>query len=184
MNFLPKDYKEPEGNYFKIQPGKNTFRILSSAVVGYEYWNKDSKPVRSREPFQGTPADIKLDEKTGKPTTVKHFWAFVVYNYRTGTVQIMQIAQKGLQQDIRALTDDEAWGDPKTYDITITKTGTGFDTDYSVMPVPKSEGPGKIDISYINLEALYDGDDPFGGTDEEEGSDDDGFAKVPAKKKK
>lgn len=158
MSFLPEDYKEPQGNYLKFQDGKNKLRVLSSAITGWEYWNKENKPIRSKTPFQGIPADAKVEN--GKPIKPRHFWAFVVYNYDAGAVQIAQITQKGIQDDLRALIEDDTWGDPTAYDLTITKSGSGFDTKYTVMPSPKSEAPSE-DISYINLKALYDGMDPF-----------------------
>lgn len=182
MNFLPTDYKAPEGKYYSFEDGENTFRVLSSAITGWEYWNKDNKPVRSKLPFQPIPSDIKLDEKTGKPTTPKHFWAFVVWNYRSDSVQILQVNQKSVQAGIRALVDNEKWGAPQKYDITVTRSGSGLKTEYTVMPNPGTELP-KTDISHINLEALFSGDDPFGGQGDDEHLAND-FAIVPEKKKK
>ena len=95
--FLPIGYEEPKttGNYFRFQDGINRFRVLSSAIVGFEYFNESNKPVRSKEPFETT-SDIK---KNGK---VKFFWAFSVYNYLESKVQIMEITQKTIQKDIGA----------------------------------------------------------------------------------
>lgn len=161
--FLPADYKAPEGGYYKFQDGDNTFRVLSSAVTGYEYWTKEDKVVRSATPFTGVPADIKLNDK-GEPTKVKHFWAFIVLNDRNGQVQIMQITQKSVQTAIRSLVENPKWGDPKGYDITINRTGSNLTTEYAVMPNPHSkiEAP---DISHINLDALFTNEDPFSTTE-------------------
>ncbi len=157
--FLPDGYKAPEGAYYKLKDGENTFRILSSAVTGYEYWNKENKPIRSSTPFQSTPADIKLDDK-GKATSIKHFWIFVVTN-EDNQIQIMEITQKSIQSAIRSLVENPKWGDPKGYDITINKAGNGLSTEFSVMPNPHSEAP-KIDISHINLKNMLVNEDPFG----------------------
>ena len=162
-DFLPKDYKEPESNYFKLKEGKNTFRVMSPAITGYEYWNTDNKPVRSKEPFKNT-ADIRVD-KDGKPNRVKHFWAFIVWNIDAEVIQIMEITQKTIQDDIKALVNNEEWGDPKKYNITITRNGEGLNTKYVVMPSPHSDiseqAHGTFTDIDINLDALYDGNNPF-----------------------
>lgn len=159
--FLPNDYKVPASpsNYMKFLDGENTFRVLSSAIVGYEYFNKENKPVRSREPFEETPTDIKKDGK------VKPFWAFVVWNYTTNQVQILELTQKSIMHAIKALVDSKKWGNPKGYDITVTRTGEGLDTEYTIMPNPHSETEDAIKNAFldkpIKLEALYEGKDPF-----------------------
>jgi len=165
MSFLKDDYKLPQSNqnYFKFQQGENNFRIMSSAIVGYEYWNSSNKPVRLREMWKKRPADIRIESNGSYRTN--HFWAFVIWNYETNSIQIMEITQRTIQRAIKALVDNEKWGDPKSYDITITKTGEGLETEYSVMPNPKSEVQKEIQEKFnaksINLEALFEGKDPF-----------------------
>ena len=163
-NFLPQGYKIPDTKgYMKIKEGENTIRILSSPVVGYEYWTNDVKPIRSKTQFKETP-NIRLD-KDGNPTKIKHFWAFVVWNYEAGAVQILELTQSTIQSVIKALVDNKKWGDPKNYDITINRIGEGFDTEYSVVPNPCTGLDQEILMQYaakkINLEALYDGKNPF-----------------------
>lgn len=157
MTFLPDNYKSPEGNYMKLLEGENTFRVLSSAIVGYEYWNTDNKPVRSKKEFVSTPKDIRLED--GKPTPIKHFWAFLVYNYRAEKQQILEITQVSIQASIKALVQNPKWGDPKGYDITVTRSGSGYDTEYTTMPNPHSQL--EVEPINVNLNALYEGADPF-----------------------
>ena len=165
MSFLPKDYKAPvaKGNYTKLQDGENNIRIASSAIVGYEYWNDDNKPVRSREPFAETPG-IRAG-KDGTPGKIKHFWAFVVWNYEAKAVQIMEVTQSTIQSQIKAIVDNKKWGDPKGYDITITRTGEGLETNYVVMPNPhaalEAEVAEALDSTPVDLAKLYTGEDPF-----------------------
>ena len=156
--FLPEGYKEPQGNYMKWQDGENIFRVLSSAVVGYEYWTADTKPVRAKEAWTSTPADIKKD-KDGKPTGIKHFWYFAVWNYTAEKVQVLEITQKGIMSSMKAYIMNEKWGDPKTYDFIVTKSGSGFDTDYVVSVNPKSDAPKATFDG--DLESIFDGGDPF-----------------------
>lgn len=155
--FFPKGYKEPEGNFMKLQDGENVFRVLSSAVTGFEYWNTDNKPVRSKEEWTTTPEDIKMDDKTGKPTAIKHFWVFAVWNHKSEKVQVLTITQKGIQSSMRSYITNDKWGDPKTYDFTIKKSGSGLTTEYEVMANPHSDAPD-ADISNINLNAIFEAD--------------------------
>lgn len=165
MSFLPKTYDVPAstGNYFKYQDGANKIRILSQPILGWRYWETTEdgkkKPIRIRmnEP-------LVLSANADAEST-RHFWAFIVWNYKLSCIQIMEVTQKGIQKSIKALSDDEDWGDPTEYDITITKSGEKLETEYSVMPnKPKpmtDEMKKAFESKIIRLEALYDGADPF-----------------------
>ena len=171
-NFLPDNYEIPESPsaYMKFVEGENTFRVLSSAIVGFEYWRLDSegkkKPVRAKEDWKEIPADCVV--QNGKRES-KPFWAFVIFNYSQKRVQILEITQKGIMRAIKALAKNEKWGDPKTFDISINRVGEGLETEYSVMPNPHSPLDPSITKQHedmnINLEALFDGSDPFSPSD-------------------
>lgn len=159
-DFLPAEYTAPTGgshNYFKFEKGENRFRILSKPIIGWLDW-ADKKPLRFK--FDQKPA-ASIDPK--KP--VKHFWAFVVWNYKTETLQILEITQSTIQGAIQSLTRDEDWGNPFLYDIKVIKTGEGMETAYAVNPVPhkpvSKEIQAELVHSNINLEALFVGGDPF-----------------------
>ncbi len=164
-NFLPSTYEKipTTSNYMRFQDGENNFRVLSSAVVGFEYWNTQNKPVRSKDGWNLIPEDIKFDEDGG--FKISHFWAFAVYNYDERKIQILEITQKKVMKAIKALVDNPKWGNPQSYDICVTRTGKGFETDYVTMPSPHSELNPEIEQLYknltINLEALFEGTDPF-----------------------
>ncbi len=162
--FLGEGYKVPQGDYFKFKQGANTFRAVSSAITGFEYWNNVGKPVRSREEWDYMPEDIRRDAK-GNAEAVKHFWAFVVWNYEAEKVQILEITQKSIQNALKSYIANKKWGSPKGYDITVTRDGSGFDTEYITAAEPHSELPEKaqeaVKNRYVRLEALFDGSDPF-----------------------
>ena len=159
--FAPKGYELPESNSFmKFAQGKNKFRILSSLVTGYEYWTADKKCVRSRTEFTETPG-IAVDEN-GK-SKVSHFWVLAVYNYATEFIQQLEITQKGIQKYILGLVNDEDWGNPKGYDIVVTREGEGMATKYTVAANPHKEMPAEILADYakanIDLESIFDEND-------------------------
>ena len=163
--FLPSDYEVPStSNYMKFVAGENRLRILSSPVIGWEYWISDAegnrKPLRKKmdNPF----STIEIEN----PEEIKHFWAMVVYNYQEKRIQILEITQKSIQKTLKALAKDEDWGSPvQTYDIVVTKTGEKMETRYEVLPKPAKAMDVRILKEYksisINLEALFTGEDPF-----------------------
>jgi hypothetical protein len=159
MSFLPANYKEPVvSNYMRFEKGDNRFRILSHAIIGWEWWEDGENG--SRKPFR-----VRMDGVVPSGTDTKHFWAFPVYNYQDEKVQILEITQKGIQRSIKALAQNVKWGDPKEYDIVVTRTGDGMETEYNTVPEPKEKLDDKIWELYesmeINTEALYDSGDPF-----------------------
>ncbi|MBW4469200.1 MAG: hypothetical protein KME45_02945 [Stenomitos rutilans HA7619-LM2] len=169
MGFLPAVESRPVrtsggGNYFRPQDGKNKVRILSDATVGYVYWNNQNKPVRSME-HPGNPTDIRLSDKTGKPESIKYFWAMVVWDYAKEQLAIWEITQVSVQDQLEAFYDNDEWGHPNGYDITISRSGNGMDTKYTVQPSPAKPAAKDTITAYkeaaINLEALLTGDNPF-----------------------
>lgn len=180
MTFLPEKYEIPASgsSYMRFEQGDNTFRVLSSAIIGWEGWveEKDEQGKSVRRPKRFRMNDKPTDLREFDKQRLSHFWAFVVWNHKAEAVQILEITQKGIQQDIQALVANEKWGDPKGYDITVTRNGTDLDTKYSTMPNPHTEVPASASEALkqrpINLEALYYGKDPF-NQDEEIPSEDD-----------
>jgi hypothetical protein len=168
--FLPDEYKDNKGlnevggSYMKFAKGANRFRIMGSPIVGWEWWEETEDGKR-------TPKRVKINEKLdvseiAEPESIKRFWAMVVYNYDAKALQILEITQKGIQKTLEELVRDEDWGTPvQSYDIVVTRNGDGMETKYEVLPKPKTvldEGIVQLykDMT-INLEALFDGEDPF-----------------------
>lgn len=163
-DFLPQDYEAPEGggNYMKLKDGENKIRILSKPVVGWVDW-KDKKPFR-----------FPMDKKPEKPldkNPIKHFWAFIVWNYTDQAIQILEITQQTIQTQIINLTKDEDWGAPFDYDIKITKKGRDLDTKYSVIPAGKKPVADEIQKAALDkpcyLDALFTNADPWVVTDKQ-----------------
>ena len=161
-NFLPEDYELPKSNwgrYTKFENGVTRLRILSSCLVGWEYFDIDKKVHRSKTKFEETPRIEKWKYQ-------KEFWAFVVYNRNTEQIEICQITQKGLKEAILTLCRDEDYGDPKNrYDLKITKSGEKLETSYQVNPglpsATEKEILEEFEKTNIVLEALFEGKNPF-----------------------
>jgi hypothetical protein len=160
---------KPESKYLKFEEGATEFLALASAVIGWEYWNKDGKPVRLSANPEEVPEDIRIDAKTGKPEAIKHFWAFPVIEVATGKVKILEITQKTVQKGILALVKS-AWGNPVlSYSITVTRDDSVTPTSYSTMPNPKltaiptawASAWDKAKVNGFDMTRLFRNADPF-----------------------
>lgn len=168
MSFLPNDVVVPVAgneNYMKLVKGENRFRVLGSAIVGYEYWNTENKPVRSRTPFAQTP-NIKVNDQ-GKEV-VNYFWAFPVFDYGANKIKILQLSQKTVQLGMMNYTEDPDWGEPMGYDMSIIRTEENGITKYAVKAFPHKPVSQEIKMAYdsmiIDLNELYKNGDPFKGS--------------------
>ncbi len=165
-SFLPEGYEAPAQNthYMKLQDGDNKIRILSKPIVGWLDW-KDKKPLRFR-------MNAKPEKPVDPAKPIKHFWAFLVWNYSESGVQVLEITQSTIQRAIGDLSKDDDWGPPFGYDIKITRKGKDLTTEYSVTPLPaKKQLADEIKQAALdkpcNLEALFDGSDPWVVTDKQ-----------------
>lgn len=163
-DFLPQEYEIPQsgGNFMKLQDGENKIRILSKPIVGWLDW-KDKQPYR-----------FTMKNRPEKPldkNPIKHFWAFIVWNYNAQAIQILEITQQTIQTAIANLSKDEEWGAPFEYDIKINKKGKDLQTEYSVTPSPKKPVPDEIQKAALDkpcyLDALFAGSDPWTVTDKQ-----------------
>lgn len=177
---LPQGYERPSGggadryvNLSKLDQGQHKFRILSDIMVGWVWWT-DRQPTRVRLAAD-VPSDVR--EREDNREKARHFWSMVVWNYQDEAVQVMEFTQATVQEQLAALEANSDWGDLTSYDFTITKAGEGKDTTYSVAPSPHKDVPESALSAYenvtINLEALYDGADPFSSSAKESSEDDD-----------
>lgn len=169
LSEIPKDGSP----YMKLQKGENKFRIMSEPVKGYEWWLKENGEIK----YEGDPAKGKEVKRAREDEPLsselagatKFFWAFVVWNYATKKIEILELKQKTIMQAIQSLMKNKDWGSAigtEGYDITITGIGDGMERRYpSTQPSPKKLLAPEIikanNRANIKLDALFDGDDPF-----------------------
>lgn len=111
----------------KLQDGENNFRILSSPIMGWQYWDRinGNKPIRLEYTAESHKEAVREAAKNPDPKDqkVKHFWAMVVWNYTTEKIEILEITQKSIQETLRNLSVKKGWGNPvKAYDLSIDKS--------------------------------------------------------------
>ncbi|BAY87840.1 hypothetical protein NIES267_73640 (plasmid) [Calothrix parasitica NIES-267] len=171
---LNVDYEEPKPkkntNYTYFEEGDTRIRILSEGISGYQYWITEkssegkeiNKPVRV--PFEEVMnIDIDIDYRT--------FYAYFVYNYNLGKIQILNHTKKSISKKIRKCMKRAGYEDPKSYDLIINKEvadkNDPYSTEYEVMPekvVLDPEIQERWEQSQFNTNALYllfDNKDPF-----------------------
>lgn len=159
-NFLPEGYEPPKtvSFYTKFEDGEKVkLRILESGledrncITGFEYFEEmddgKKRPVRS--------------VRTTKNIEEKHFWAFKVYNHNLGLVQLCSIKQKGLMKALQAYFENEDYGDPLGYDITISRTWKGMDTEYTLVASPPKPLVPNYEDKHINWNNWLNSEDPL-----------------------
>lgn len=102
--FLPEGTSIPTGqsNYMKLSEPENKFRVLGSAITGFELWVK-GKPIRNKSKDAFTPEQLEnadINKFTGKKKIPQYFWAFPVYNYQTKNIEILELTQVTIMRGI------------------------------------------------------------------------------------
>jgi hypothetical protein len=170
-DFLPEGYevKATSDQYMKLEQGDNRFRILASPIIGQEWWTEDAK--KNRFVHRRRKGERISPEELGEDP-IREFWAMPVFDYKDKKIKILELTQKGVMRSIQNLSRDEDWGNPKGvngYDLVIMREGEGRETKYDVQPKPHKkldEGVMRLFADMkINLEAMYDGGDPFATED-------------------
>lgn len=172
--FLPQGERVPAstGRYMRFEDGDNKFRVLDSAITGWELW-VEKRPLRRKTAAQFTTeelanADPNPFDPNGARKRPRYFWAFPVYNYASGKVEILEITQSTIMTGIEGLLDDEEYGkEPWTYDIVVSRDTESKPISYFVRPKPPKELEPDVkkmaynEVEKIDLTALFRGEDPF-----------------------
>ena len=179
------DKPESKDDFLKLsKEGTYRFRVMGvlgdehKFIHGYVAWDSENKP--HREDFvQGSKGSEELIAKD-RNKEPKYFWAFVVifinavdkennpiFEAKEGKPQVLEIQQITIQQGIARLLNDEDWGNPKEYDITVNRVGLDKgDTKYYVNANPKSpitqEMLTAVEDARIDLRVMFEGGYPFG----------------------
>lgn len=104
------EYTPPSsGAFLKIEPGQTVKLQLAT------------EPYIFNNDYQGN---------------ISQRYAWVVWNFDEAEAQILQLSVTSFRQ-LKALAEDEDYGDPETYPIKITREGSGTDTKYMITPSPK-----------------------------------------------
>lgn len=173
------------GGYLSVSKlpdgGSVRFALLSEQPLeGYEAWGANaegqSKPFRFD--FEPTPEDVAAElgeyeprEGRGGPGTVdvKFFIAAPVFNYDSGSVQVMSLTQKSIIKELDAISQIDEYQDLLAWDFNLSKKGSGLLTEYTLRPIPRKKGSQEhIDAAWIeaksagfDISRLLTGANPF-----------------------
>lgn len=149
-------------NPSKIE-GEKRLRFFGAGITGFGAWTIDKKPIRWEAKPDELPSNLAPD-MSGK-ISLRRFIAGLVYDYEAGDFKILEITQRTLMDQLFKFVKDEDYGDPTGYDIKISKTGQGKDTEYSLLASPPRPVTKEIAAAHgevrCNLRALFDGEDPW-----------------------
>jgi hypothetical protein len=165
----------------KLQDGGSVrFALLSDEPLEfYECWGQcdgQSKPFRFD--FDPTPEEVTKEmgdfeprEGRGGPGTVdiKFAIAVPVFNYDSGTVQVMSLTQKSILKELDAVSQMEDYEDILSWDFSLSKKGSGLLTEYTLRPAPRKKGSQQhIDAAWLEAQSsgfdisrLLTGGNPF-----------------------
>jgi len=159
-------------DYLKIKENeKHRIRIMgtskdpSTFIQGWEAWDHDNKP--HREPYElGKPCSKELKD-IDRNASPKLFWMFTVYHVDEERAKVFAVTQRTIKDPILAYSKNPKWGDPRSYIIEIGRTGSGMETEYTVIAEPPIEPPDQkiIDImneAAIDLRVIFGDGNPFG----------------------
>src|SRR4051812_1123881 len=109
-DFLPEGETIPQGasNYMKLSEPENKFRVLDSAITGYELW-VSGKPKRFKSVNDFTEADLvnaDINKFTGNRKTPQYFWAFPVFDYKNEKIAILEVTQVSVMRGIEDYLND------------------------------------------------------------------------------
>lgn len=128
----------------KWEQGANRIRVLGDVVQGYKWFPEDGSPPKHVK----TPGEIE----TGV-TEHKYFWMIPIA--MNSEVKFLTFHQKTIMNQMKELEKSEEWGDPISYDITITRSGEGKETQYTIMPHPKADVDSAVVEKWQKLKTRY-----------------------------
>ena len=170
-------------DYLRIKEGdKHRIRIMGTSkdpatfIQGWEAWDQDNKP--HREPYElGKPCSKQLKD-IDRNANPKLFWMFTVYHVDEERAKVFEVTQRTIKDPILAYSKNPKWGDLRNYVIEIGRTGSGMETEYTVIAEPPIEEPDQkiIDVmneAAIDLRVIFGDGNPFGaltaaGNDQED----------------
>ena len=99
----------------------------------------------------------------------KFAMAAPVFNFETGSVQVMSLTQKGLIREMDKLSQLEDYKDILDWDFVMEKEGAGLNTQYSLRIVPRKKATESAILdawaaardSGFDINRLMTGGNPF-----------------------
>lgn len=141
-------------------------RFVSNVIDGFSLWEEENgKPKVFRKKEESEIDKSKAGSYQGTPNKIKQFIAAVVWNYTAERFEIFETDKASIIKKLWEMDQDEDLGNLTSYDIKVSKSGSGMETRYSVMPLGISPVSTEILEAYeelsVDLTALYRDENPF-----------------------
>lgn len=128
------DVQQKNNDFVQMKDeGDYDFRIFTSPYQFYSHWTKDAtgKDRKVHCAVDGCPVCERGEKASAR-------WFVGVMNRKTNKCEILEVGSQVYQQ-LLVLAKNPKWGDPKGYDITITRRPKGTNPLYTTVPNPKSD---------------------------------------------
>ncbi len=116
------------GKFVKIWDTPVKLRVLTWITVARSDWDKSGEKPKEHLTTEKQEALNPWDEKN-QPKQVR---LIGVYNHTEKKVQLWNISQVSVMRELKRLSKDEDFWDPREYDIKITKVVSSSKTEYKV----------------------------------------------------
>ena len=122
------------GSFMRLEEGDNVVRVITSPYQFYIHWTKDesNQSCKVRCAMENCPVCQRGENASAR-------WFIGVLN-KKGDKAVPSLLEISLQvySQIKALKNKKNWGDPRAYDISITRKPKGSQPLYVVTPEPKA----------------------------------------------
>lgn len=166
----------------KISSGSSVrFALLSDEPLEYyEVWGEgpDGKAKPFRFPQEPSPDDIalelgdftrRLNREGSGPEPVKFAIALPCYAFEAQQVQVLTLTQKSIVRELDRISQTDDYEDITATDFTLGKEGSGLNTEYKLLPVPRKKGAEAViaaaweeaKASGFDITRLMTGGNPF-----------------------
>lgn len=141
------DYKVPT-DYIKFPAGKTAIRIISDGFLGLQHGLKTA----NRWVNLGLCTEDEQCEHCAKGNVPKKFWKWVVVERSTGEVFLLDAGPMiGNQICLLAagdpVTGKPGLGDPQKYDLVVSRSGAGRQTQYVVSKAAENQEFTEKDVA-------------------------------------
>lgn len=140
--FKDIEINEGSGDYLKLQKGENKVRIVSAPIAVWTAFNRNAKEGEAKvTKFLTEDGAMAHNKVSDKESQARKRYAMWVLDRATDEILLAEFGSS-IMKAVKNLACDSEYGFdtlPVPYDIKITRTGDGLDTEYSVLPSPARE---------------------------------------------